>query len=37
MTDCSLTSWTTRFSLIPLQSNIPSYIRYPLVGIEDRV
>jgi len=37
VTECSLTSWSTRFSLIPLQSNMPSYIRYPLGAIDDRV
>jgi hypothetical protein len=35
VTECPFATWTTRFSLIPLQSNIPSYIRYPLGAIND--
>lgn len=37
VTECALTSWSAHFSLVPLQSNVPSYIRYPFGDMEDRV
>jgi hypothetical protein len=37
ITECPLTLWVSRFNLIPLQSTVPSYIRYPLEDMDDRV
>jgi len=37
VTELPLAVWSAHFSLIPLKSNVPSYIRYPLGTVEDRV